>query len=146
LKKITRTLIIGAVLVAGAAFAKEGVQDPTVKARMELMDGNAAAAKVLGGMAAGKTAFDAKAAEEAKLALATNAAGIAAAFKDPATDPVSVASPDIWTNWDDFVAKAEALQKAAEGMDTASLEGVQAGMGAVGETCKGCHSVYQIKQ
>lgn len=146
MKPITRTLIVGLVLVAGVAFAKEGVQDPTVKARMDLMQSNLKAVKVLGGMAGGDVAFDAKAAEEARQMLITDASNTGAAFKDPATDPVSAAKPEIWTNWDDFLAKAEALRVAAEGMDTASLEGVQAGMGPVGEACKACHSVYQIPQ
>ena len=141
----TRSIVIGLIVVAGAAFAKEGVKDPQVKARMDLMDGIAGNVKVLGEMAGGKTAFDAAAAAKAKANLAAAAAAIPATFKPAATDPVSVASPDIWTNWDDFVKKSEVLLAAAEGMDASTAAGVQAGMGNVGGACKGCHSVYQKK-
>jgi len=140
---LTKTILIGAILVAGAAFAKDGVKDPTVKARMELMGTIAANTKVLGDMAGGKAPFEAAAAATAKANIAAAAAQIPAKFEPQATDPVSEAKPDIWTNWADFVAKSEALLVQAEALDTTSLESVQAGMGGIGGTCKACHSVYQ---
>ena len=140
---LTKTILIGAILVAGAAFAKDGVKDPTVKARMELMGTIAANTKVLGDMAGGKAPFEAAAAATAKANIAAAAAQIPAKFEPQATDPVSEAKPDIWTNWADFVAKSEALLVQAEALDTTSLESVQAGIGGIGGTCKACHSVYQ---
>jgi cytochrome c556 len=137
------TIAIVIALVAGAAFAKEGVKDPTVKAREELMDTIALNAKVLGDMAGGKSGFDAATAATAKAAIAAAAAQIPAKFEQPATDPVSEASPAIWTNWPDFVAKSEVLLAGAEALDASSLEGVQAGMAVLGGACKSCHSTYQ---
>jgi cytochrome c556 len=141
MKTLTKTLILGLVMVGGIAFAE--ASDPTVKARQELMDANGGAMKVLGGMAKGEVAFDAAAAEAAKATLIAAAADTAAKFKDQATDPASHAKPEIWTTWDDFTAKADDLGKAAAALDTTSLDGVKAGLGAVGGACGACHQAYK---
>jgi cytochrome c556 len=141
MKTLTKTLILGLVMVGGIAFAE--ASDPTVKARQELMDANGGAMKVLGGMAKGEVAFDAAAAEAAKATLIAAAADTAAKFKDQATDPASHAKPEIWTSWDDFVAKADALGKAAAALDTSSVDGVKAGLGAIGGACGACHETYK---
>lgn len=142
MKFTTKAFVAGLVLVAGMAFAADAT-DPTVKARQVLMDGNGAATKVLGGMAGGEVAFDAVAAEAAKAALVANSADIAAKFEMQAEDPASKAKAEIWTNWDDFAAKAKALNDAATALDASTLEGVQAGMGAIGGACKACHTAYK---
>ena len=143
MKLLTKTILVGALILAGAAFAKDGVQDPDVKARMELMGAIAANTKVLGQMAGGEAAFKADAAATAKANLAAAAAQIPAKFEPQATDPVSDAKPDVWTNWADFVTKAETLLAQAEALDTTSLESVQAGMGGIGGACKACHTAYK---
>jgi len=139
----TKTLVAGLMMVAGVAIAAEAT-DPTVKARQELMDTIAMNTGVLGKMAGGENPFDAAAAEGAKAAIATAAAEIAAKFEPRATDPKTTAKEDIWANWDDFVKKADALKAAAEGLDATTLEGVQAGMGGIGGSCKDCHTSYRI--
>ncbi|MFN3845663.1 MAG: c-type cytochrome [Paracoccaceae bacterium] len=144
MKLMTKSLIAGLVLVAGVAVAKEGVQDPTVKARMDLMSTIGMNTKVLGDMAGEKTAFDAAAAQNAKDALVAASAEIAAKFEPQATDPVSEAKPEIWTTWDAFVAKAGALNTAATVFDPSSLDRVKASMGAIGGACKDCHSTYRM--
>lgn len=144
MKFTTKGLIAGLVLIAGAAFAEGEASDPTVKAWQELMKANGGAAKVLGDMAGGKTAFDAAAATAAKEMLIADSAKTAAAFETQASDPASEAKPEIWSNWDDFVAKANALNAAATALDASSLEGIQAGMGAIGGACKDCHSTYRM--
>nr|WP_277604929.1 cytochrome c [Fertoeibacter niger] len=130
------------ICAGGVSLAADAVE-PTVKARQELMGVVAMNTKVLGDMAGGKTAFDAAAAEAAKTALAAAAAEIPAKFEPQATDPATKAKPEIWTNWADFTAKGAALGTAATAVDATTLEGVQAGMGAIGETCKSCHSAYR---
>lgn len=139
----TKALIAGFVMVAGAAIASEAA-DPTVKARQELMETIGKNTGILGKMAGGENPFDAAAAEAAKTAIATAAAEIGAKFEAQASDPESTAKADIWTNWDDFLKKGDALKAAAEGLDATTLEGVQAGMGALGGACKDCHSTYRI--
>jgi cytochrome c556 len=144
MKTAPAALALTAALVAGIAFAKEGVKDPVVKARQDLMVVQAMSAKTLGEMAGGKIAFDAAAAEAAKSALAAAAADVPAKFEAQATDPVSEAKPEIWANWDDFVSKSEALVAAAEALDLTSAETIGAGMGAIGGACKACHTAYRM--
>ncbi|WP_435256639.1 c-type cytochrome [Thioclava sp. FR2] len=144
MKFVSKGLIAGLVLVAGVAIAKEGVQDPTVKARMDLMGTIGMNTKTLGDMAGGKADFDAAAAQAAKDAIIAASADIAAKFEPQATDPVAEAKPEIWTNWDDFVAKAGALNAAATALDASSLDGIKAGMGGVGGACKDCHTTYRM--
>jgi len=143
-KHMTKALIVSLILVSGVAVAKTGVQDPTVKARQDLMGTVAMNTKVLGDMAGGKAPFDAIAAEGARTALAAAAAEIPTRFKPQATDPVSEAKPEIWISWADFVTKANGLAQAAAAIDTTSVDGVKAGMGGVGAACKACHSVYRM--
>jgi cytochrome c556 len=121
----------------------EGAVDPDVKARQDLMAASGAALKTLGGMASAKIAFDATAAEAAKQVLIANAAGTLVTFKNQASDPASRASATIWTAWDDFSVKAGDMGKAAEALDTTSAESVAAGLGAIGGTCKACHTAYK---
>lgn len=134
------------VLSVGAASAKDGVTNPVVKARMDLMQTIRVNTGALGDMAQGKAAFDAAKAAEAKSALAAAAAQIAAKFEAEEDDPVAEGRPEIWMMFDDFTKKAEALVMAAETVDVASLAGLQAGMGAIGGTCKTCHEAYRAKK
>jgi cytochrome c556 len=137
-----KTLAIGLLSVAGVAIAAEAT-DPTVKAWQTLMDGQGGNAKILGDMAGGKTAFDAAKAAEAAAGLAASSAMIADVFRTQASDPKSKASPSIWADYSGFEAKAADLMKAAQAMDTSTVEGVGAGMGAIGAACTACHKAYQ---
>ncbi|MEI6799630.1 MAG: cytochrome c [Pseudomonadota bacterium] len=142
MKLSSQTLFLALIFAGGIALA-EGASDPDVKARQELMASNGAALRTLGGMASAKIAFDAAAAEAAKQVLVANAAGTLVVFKNQANDPASHASNSIWTAWDDFSAKASDLGKAAEALDTASADSIAAGLGAIGGTCKACHTAYK---
>lgn len=144
MRLMTKTLTLGLILAGGMALAQQQATDPTVIAWKELMRANAGAAKVLGDMASGATAFDQAAAEAAKARLIEDAKATPAAFQTEASDPASRALPAIWANWDDFVAKAGGLAAAAEALDTASAETIGAGMGAIGGTCAACHRAYQM--
>lgn len=139
---LTKSVLAVGMFAATVVIAAEATE-PSVKARQELMDGMAAAAKALGGMAKGEVAFDAAAAEAAKAVIVANSAEIAAKFEAQATDPKSTAKAEIWTSWDDFVAKAGALNTAAQALDATTLEGVQAGMEGVGGACGACHKAYK---
>ncbi len=144
MKFSAKTLIVGLVLVAGVALAETAATDANVIARQDLMKSFGGAAKTLGGMAGGEVAFDAAAAEAAKAVLIAGSAEIAAKFEVNAADPGSEAKPDVWTNWDDFALKAKGLNDAATALDASTVEGVQAGMGAIGGACKACHTAYRM--
>lgn len=142
MKLVTKFLVVGLMCAAGIAIAGEAT-DPTVKARQDLMGTIGMNMKVLGDMAEAKTAYDAAAAEAAKAAIVAAASETAAKFEPQATDPASKSKPEIWTNWDDFVAKDKALIDAASAWDVSSPETIGAGMGAVGGACKDCHMAYR---
>lgn len=136
--KALRIALIASLCVGTAAVANE-----VVDARKGAMKSLGGAAKVLGGMASGKADFDAAAAADAKAAMVAAATAIPALYEEEVLASNSKALPVIWSDFDGFKAKAMDLQSAAEAMDTTTLEGVQAGMGAVGPTCGACHKGYR---
>ncbi|MES2665382.1 MAG: cytochrome c [Pseudomonadota bacterium] len=140
-----KSLTLGLLLAGSMAYAKGERTDPDAKARAVVMQAVAANTKILGDMASGKTAFDAAAAEAAKAALVEASAKAPVAFKmQGAADPASEAKPEVWTNWEDFVKKANGLAAAATAIDASTLDGVKAGVGGVGGTCKDCHTTYRM--
>ncbi|MDX5351081.1 MAG: cytochrome c [Paracoccaceae bacterium] len=145
--KFVKALAVGAILVAGVAYAQEEPTDPNAIARSELMKLVGQNTGVLGGMASGKDPYDAAKAEAAKAALIEAAAKIETTFAEQgAADPVSEAKPEIWTNWEDFLVKAKAMGDAAAAVDVASAESIGAGMGAIGGSCKDCHTSYRVQK
>ena len=143
MKLTAKILVLGLIMAGGIALADNAATDPDVKARQALMDANGGAMKVLGEMAGGKVAFDATAAAAAKATLVADAAAVPEKWKVNAVDAGSHSKPDIWTAWDDFTAKAGDFGKAAAALDTSSLDGVNAGLGAIGGACKACHTAYK---
>lgn len=141
-----RTATLALMFVAGTALAHGGVKNAAVKARMDLMVAVKEATAVLGGMAKGSLAYDAAQAEVARAALEDHASQIAPLFKAEETDPKSEALPTIWTDWDGFTGAAEAMQVATANMDVTDMEGLRSGLGAIGRTCKACHTDYRIEK
>lgn len=139
-------IIAGALVFASSVLAHSGVENAAVKARMDLMQDIRKGVGALGGMAKGEVDFDAEAAEAARAAIATSAAGIPAAFEAQETDPESTSKDNIWTDWEKFTAISSELETAAGAMDASSLDGVRAGIGAIGATCSGCHKEFRIKK
>ena len=143
--KFAKALMIGAVLAAGSAFAEGERTDPNAVARSDLMKTIGKNTGILGDMAGGKAAYDAAAAEGAKAAIIEAAGKIEATFKDQgAADPASEVKPEIWANWDEFLANAKKLGEAAGTMDLASAESIGAGMGTLRGACKDCHTDFRV--
>ena len=61
----------------------------------------------------------------------------------------SFASPDIWSNWDDFLEKAVNLQVAAKEVSELAMTGgfvaAQAAVQELGSNCGACHRPYRIR-
>lgn len=142
MKRIAFT--VGLCAIAGAALAHSGVQNPAVKARMDLMGDIKEATGVLGGMAKGAIPFDAAKAEAARVALYEAAVKVPASFEAPEMDPKSEAVPAIWEKWDDFTAKSDLLVEAAAGVATDSIDDLRAGLMQIGQSCGACHKSYRI--
>lgn len=143
--KMMKIALIGAVLAAGAAYAEGDRTDPNAIARSELMRTIGKNTGILGDIAGGKAAYDAAAAEGAKAAIVEAAGKIEASFKDQgAADPASEAKPEVWADWEEFLADAKKLGDAAGALDVASAETIGAGMGALGGACKDCHTEFRV--
>ena len=144
-----RYLALGFALAsATAAIAHQGVQNPAVKARMDGMSAIAENMKTLGQMAKGATPFDVETARLAAAAIAEHAAATPDLFAANETDPKSEARPEIWSNFDDFTAKAIELETIATGFATSINQpaDLTAAMRAFGANCQSCHMAYRIEK
>jgi cytochrome c556 len=108
-----------------------------------VMKGNGGAVGALSKMAKGEIPFDAVAAEAAKQALIKGAQDTVVVFKEPFDGEETL--PAIWENYDDFTAKAKALEDAAAALDVTSTDTIGAGLGPVGGACGACHQLYRAK-
>ena len=143
MKTVFTLTAAAAIALMGTLAVQAEVMNEAVKPRIEAMKTIGGAMKVVGEMAQGKTEFDADAAKAALDTMATTAATIPDVFKAEEMDPESHAKAEIWTNWDDFVADAEALQKAAEAADPSSPETLGASMRDLGGACQACHKEFR---
>lgn len=137
---------LAAALIAGTALAHQGVKNPVVLDRMQLMTGVKDATGTIGGMVKGAIPFDADRAAQARAALIAYAQDIPAHFEAQETDPKSEAKPEIWTDWDGFLKAASDMEVAARGIDTTTPEGLAAGLRQLGASCSGCHQPYRISK
>lgn len=143
MNRIAKPLTLILIFAAGIAVAKPGVKDPGVKLRMETMDKMALNLKMLAQMSKGLMDFNKDDANVAKENIIAAAKQIPTVFKVHHTDPASDALPAIWTNWDDFVKKANAARMGAELLDTSTQDGIQMSLGQIAKTCKACHTTYR---
>lgn len=141
MKFLMKVVVTASLALATVAYAE--ATDPNVIGRQDIMKIMGKNAKILGEMAGGKVAFDQGAADAAKAALLAAAGEIPAKFEMQAMDDDSEAKPEVWTNWEDFVVKGEALASAASAIDTTSAETIGAGMANIGSACGACHKVYR---
>ncbi|MFO7854406.1 MAG: cytochrome c [Paracoccaceae bacterium] len=139
-----RPVALVLLFAAGAALAHEGVENPAVMARMELMKDVGTATGTLGEMVKGETPFDAARAAEARAALIDAADRVPTLFEARETDPESEALPAVWEDWDGFVASAMEMQAAARGLETGTAEALRARFGDLGQTCRACHEDYRL--
>lgn len=140
-------LALGAVaLMALPVLAHSDVDNPTVQARMSLMEDIRNEMGTLAGMMRGRVDFDAATAEAARAELERLAADIPAKFEANETHPESESAPAIWEDWAGFSADAEALEVAAAAVDTTSLDSLRGSFGPVGQACGACHQSYRVEK
>lgn len=135
------TLALGLLAVAAPIAAQDTSPIP---ARKALMESYGAAAKTLAGMISGDAPFDAATAQAAKETLARAGTDVPDRFGKLAVDASSKAKGAIWSDWQDFIARAQATGDAARALDISSPEAMAAGFGALGDSCKACHGSYRL--
>lgn len=148
MKGFLKTLAIaGGMSVALAGITMAG----PVEDRKEVMKSVGKAIKAAVPMAKGEAPYDAAAAAAAMKTMNEAADKFVKLFPEGSeSHPETEASPKIWQNMDDFVAKANdlktasatAIDEAAKGQDAFKA----ALFGSVVKTCKGCHDAYRIKK
>lgn len=141
------TLLTPAALIgmSALAFAHSGVENPAVMARMHGMDTISSGMKQIGEMAKGQRPFDAEQARGAMREISRHAAQVPALFEAPETDPKSEALPAIWESYDDFTAKAKALEDLARAQagSVATKDDLVTAAGQIAKTCNACHDRYR---
>ncbi len=154
--RTARSLVLGlagAMLAATMVTADSHAPDPSpaIKARQAQMQLYAFNLGTLGAMAQEKAPYDAEVASVAAKNLAALAHLDGSLLWPAGTDADSVegtrALPDIWANFPDVAAKAQALQEAADVMADAAgtdLAALQAAMGPLGGACGACHKAYRV--
>jgi cytochrome c556 len=137
-------IAIATVLITGAAFG----QDDPIAARQALMKRNGQESKVVFDMIRGTTPFDAAAAADAMNALSADMAVLPTLFPPGSDQGETKASPEIFTNMDQFKALAARLGTDAQAAANAAANGVDAlkvAFDAVGADCGACHQQFRMR-
>jgi len=147
ISKRTYLMILFGLAFVPLALAHEGATG-VVKERMDLMDTQKEAMKVIGAMAKGKVPFDAKTAAEAAHEIEVTAKKIPELFPEGTGGHPSEAKPEVWTQWDKFEGDAKALDAAAKDLVTAleaSAPDWKAKFKGVIDACKTCHKTFRAE-
>lgn len=147
--KVLKILVLaaGCLSVAGSAFAQFAKPEDAIKYRKSALFVMQQNFGRLGAMAAGRVPFDAKVAAES----AANAEFMAhlpwAAFGEGTDKGDTRAKPEIWKEPAKFKELADKMQaemsKLAVAAKAGNMDGIKAGTGAVGGSCKACHDAYR---
>lgn len=140
-----------AATLASSVFAEE--EDPfadAVEMRHGLMLQMATDLGKVGAMAKGEVPYDQAVASRSAANIAAVASVLSMdqfpAGSEYQASADSFALPAIWANQDDFLTKVADLNTAAAAFQTAAatdVDGLKAGMGALGGACAACHKAYR---
>jgi cytochrome c556 len=143
--------IISVTLITAALglSACSGPTNPDVKARQDIMKSYGDAMGVMGDMVKAPDTFDAAIFQEQAAFLSAESANPWSHFEDK--EAIGEATEAVWTNVDDFRAESEKFQQVTAELDTVaqmatSVADIQPAFGAVGKSCKSCHTDFQVKK
>lgn len=141
------TSLAAIILLSPTLVASVSAQD-AIAERQQAMKSVGGAMRVVGGMARGKTDFDAMAALEAFQTMNEVAGRYASLFPEGTeTGGDTEAKETIWTDRTGFeaeVAKFESATAAAIAAAPQDLDSFRAVFGPVGQSCGSCHEGYRI--
>jgi cytochrome c556 len=142
-------LLVAAIglVVALPAAAQFRNADAAIKYRQSAMSLQGNHMARLFAMANGQTPFDAKvASEQIDIVVTLNRLQFAA-FIEGSDKGNTRAKPEIWAEKDKFAASIaksqEDVGKLVVAGKTGNLDQIKTALGAVGQSCKGCHDAYQ---
>ena len=148
LRKLSPAIVALVVLGLGLVLVQAQEEEtPEIDYRQKLMKGQGASMGSIGDILKYKLpGGSAHVATHAKN-ISEYATLIADAFKEEIAAGKTDAKPELWQNWDDFVAKANALNVAGTELAAAAAGGdtraMMPGVKALGEACRGCHNEYR---
>jgi cytochrome c556 len=143
LKFSARSLVLG--LAAASLFATAATAGP-IEDRQEDMKKVGKAMGQLAAIAKKEAAFDAAVVKGAGETIAESVKEFKNDFPEDSKDgpPETWAKPEIWSNMDDFNAKADKSVEAAMAMAAVTEEAnFMPAMGELGGSCKACHENYR---
>lgn len=152
MKKVLVGMTVATLALAAPLPAQEaGPFDAEITARQGIMAYRAINLGVLGAMAKGEAAYDASAAQTAADNL-VSAARLDTSMlwpqgSDNSANPMSRADAKAWTAEANLGEKNQAFMTAAEAMQGAAgngLDALKAAIGPLGEACGACHKAARI--
>lgn len=138
-------LTVALALVGGIVYAADSINNPEVRARVELMQGFKAQTKLLSEAATGARPFDTAQVAATMAALQQGADKVSSAFRPHADDPASQALPEIWANPAEFRQKATKLGKVVAALDGADAGSLAGTLDPVMAACKDCHGRFKMQ-
>ena len=142
------TVLVAAPAVTRAASSPENV----VKYRQTVMKAIGAHMGGIGAVLKGEVDYGPKHIEEHAEALNGMAQILADAFREDVgtSGGETAAKQEIWSDWNDFVAKAKGLEEAAGNLGDLAEGGDMAAIGdgvkALGGACGACHNTFRVKK
>lgn len=150
LKALTAGLVFSGLVACGGGTDPNSPEYQAYEARHELMESLGDAILPLNQMSNEEIPVDEAVFLQSARDLAASARMVRDTFQEQVLIPESRSTPEIWENWDDFVAKDEALVTAANELVAATEDGgFAAGRGLVRtlrDTCGGCHRPYRAPE
>ena len=133
-------LVIGASSFISVAPASAG----PVETRIEEMEKVGRALKALN-LRTRSQQVSAQQAKQAVALIKAVALNTPALFEVQDMSGASEAKPEIWTNWDDFVAQSQELAAYTDNLDQAvnDQDRLAAEIKKIGEICSACHRKYR---
>ncbi|MEA2985011.1 MAG: hypothetical protein QOD94_1265 [Alphaproteobacteria bacterium] len=134
------------LFAASSVTAHEGASG-VVKERMVSMESMATALKIITQRI--KRKHDLESVKSNARSIAEGAASMSTLFPPGTGQRPSEAKAQLWQNWADFEAKAQALATESgklAALDTRDLKALNAQAMRVSDACGNCHELYRAKQ
>lgn len=151
--KHLKTAVALAAMISGTAVYAQDDFSAQLKARQGQFRILAINLGILGGMAQGKTEYDAEAAQAAADTIVAVSMIQQGPMWPEGSDSMSIegtrAMPSIWEDMADFQSKWAAVGEAAQSMQVAASGGAEAlgpAMGQLGGACKACHDAHRAPE
>jgi len=146
-RKLALFLVALLLLGAGTALVQAQGDEEIIVYRQRLMKGHVASMGSIGDIMKFKLAVGTDHVAVHAKNISEYAKLIPAAFEKDISAGKTDAKAEVWTNWDDFVTKANTLSTAAATLSTAAAGGdmakVMPALKGVGDACRGCHNDYR---